>query len=229
MPPSQPPPWTGEESRLPPRSRGGLGWGRCLNLTAKTLINAPYTHARHATLRSPLSKPQHGFSPNPNPLFIQRNPTSSSQRCHTFNNNTANGTGNCHPSVPSETACTQNAIGARDLPRLVRLECPRTIITKNTRAPPHPTTRTFNLHPQVHFTPPHHKRRPSPPRALLPLVLWCPHLVALHPPTPPTRRRPLRQGAPARVLARAHTADRVRHIQRAQRFGVASPVADTQQ
>jgi hypothetical protein len=38
MPPSQPPPWTGEESRLPPRPRGGLGWGLCLNLTAKTLI-----------------------------------------------------------------------------------------------------------------------------------------------------------------------------------------------
>jgi len=38
MPPSQPPPWTGEEPRLPPRPRGGLGWGRCLNLTAKTLI-----------------------------------------------------------------------------------------------------------------------------------------------------------------------------------------------
>jgi hypothetical protein len=28
--PSQPPPWTGEESRLPPRPRGGLGWGLCL-------------------------------------------------------------------------------------------------------------------------------------------------------------------------------------------------------
>jgi len=38
MPPSQPPPWTGEEPRLPPRSRGGLGWGRCLNLYAKALI-----------------------------------------------------------------------------------------------------------------------------------------------------------------------------------------------
>ena len=38
MPPSQPPPWTGEEPRLPPRPRGGLGWGLCLNLTAKTLI-----------------------------------------------------------------------------------------------------------------------------------------------------------------------------------------------
>jgi hypothetical protein len=100
---------------------------------------------------------------------------------------------------------------------------------KHPLAPPHPTTRTFNLHPQVHFTPPHHKRRPSPARALLPLVLWCPHLVALHPPTPPPRRRPLRQGAPARVLARAHTADRVRQLQLAQRFGVASPVAHTQQ
>jgi len=41
MPPSQPPPWTGEEPRLPPRSRGGLGWGLCLNLTAKTLISLP--------------------------------------------------------------------------------------------------------------------------------------------------------------------------------------------
>ena len=39
MPPSQPPPWTGEKPRLPPRSRGGLGWGLCLNLTAKTLTN----------------------------------------------------------------------------------------------------------------------------------------------------------------------------------------------
>jgi hypothetical protein len=39
MPPSQPPPWTGEEPRLPPRPRGGLGWGLCLNLTAKTLIS----------------------------------------------------------------------------------------------------------------------------------------------------------------------------------------------
>jgi len=38
MPPSQPPPWTGEEPRLPPRPRGGLGWGRCLNLYAKALI-----------------------------------------------------------------------------------------------------------------------------------------------------------------------------------------------
>jgi hypothetical protein len=41
---------------------------------------------------------------------------------------------------------------------------------KHPRAPSHPTTRTFNLHPQVHFTPPHHKRHPLPPRALLPLV-----------------------------------------------------------
>jgi hypothetical protein len=38
-PPSQPPPWTGEEPRLPPRPRGGLGWGLCSNLTAKTLTN----------------------------------------------------------------------------------------------------------------------------------------------------------------------------------------------
>ena len=37
-PPSQPPPWTGEEPRLPPRPRGRLGWGLCSNLTAKTLI-----------------------------------------------------------------------------------------------------------------------------------------------------------------------------------------------
>jgi hypothetical protein len=39
MPPSQPPPWTGEEPRLPPRPQGGLGWGRCLNLYAKALTN----------------------------------------------------------------------------------------------------------------------------------------------------------------------------------------------
>jgi hypothetical protein len=33
--PSQPPPWTGEEPRLPPCPRGGLGWGaRYLNLYA---------------------------------------------------------------------------------------------------------------------------------------------------------------------------------------------------
>jgi hypothetical protein len=51
---------------------------------------------------------------------------------------------------------------------------------KHPRAPSYPTTRTFNLHPQVHFTPPHHKRRPSPARALLPLVLRRPHLVAIH-------------------------------------------------
>ena len=38
MPTSQPPPWTGEEPRLSPRPRGGLGWGRCLNLYAKALI-----------------------------------------------------------------------------------------------------------------------------------------------------------------------------------------------
>jgi hypothetical protein len=61
---------------------------------------------------------------------------------------------------------------------------------KHPLAPSHPTTRTFNLHPQVHLTPPHHKRHPLPPRALLPLVFGCPHLVALHPPTPPPRRRP---------------------------------------
>jgi hypothetical protein len=72
-------------------------------------INAPSTHARHATRRSPLSKPQHGFSPNPKPLFIQRNPTSTSQRCHNFNTNTSNGTGNCHPPCPSGIACTQQA------------------------------------------------------------------------------------------------------------------------
>ena len=64
--------------------------------------NPPYTHALHATRRSPLSKPQHGSSPNPKPLFIQRNPTS--QRCHNFNNNTSNGTGNCQPPAPSDTA-----------------------------------------------------------------------------------------------------------------------------
>ena len=34
-----PPPYTGEE--LPSRARGGLGWGLCLNLTAKTLT-LPY-------------------------------------------------------------------------------------------------------------------------------------------------------------------------------------------
>jgi hypothetical protein len=39
LPPSYPPPYTGEE--LPPRVRGGLGWGLCLNLTAKTLT-LPY-------------------------------------------------------------------------------------------------------------------------------------------------------------------------------------------
>ena len=83
-------------------------------------IATPHTPT-HATLRSPLSKPQHGFSPNPNPLFKHRNPTSTSQRCHNCNNNSSNDTGNCHPSVPSETACTQNAIGARDLSRGVRL------------------------------------------------------------------------------------------------------------
>jgi len=45
----------------------------------------------------------------------------ASQRCHNCNNTTSNDTGNCQPPVPSETACTQNAIGARDLPRGVRL------------------------------------------------------------------------------------------------------------
>jgi hypothetical protein len=103
---------------------------------------------------------------------------------------------------------------------------PRTIITKNIRSP-HPPTRTRNLHQQAHRTPPHHKRHPSPAPALLPLIFGRPHGVALHPPTPPPRRRVLRQGAPTRVLARAHAADRVRQLQRAQRFGVAPPVADT--
>ena len=37
--PSQPPPWTGEEPRLPPRPRGGLGWGQCSNLCAQVLAN----------------------------------------------------------------------------------------------------------------------------------------------------------------------------------------------
>ena len=46
-PPSQPPPWTGEEPRLPPRPRGGLGWGRCLNLYARALISlSPNTFPR---------------------------------------------------------------------------------------------------------------------------------------------------------------------------------------
>jgi hypothetical protein len=79
----------------------------------------------------------------------------------------------------------------------------------------------------IRTAPAHRQRHPLPAPALLPLIFGRPHGVALHPPTPPPRRRTLRQGAPARALARAHTADRVRHIQRAQRFGVAPPVADT--
>jgi transposase len=57
MPPSQPPPWTGEEPRLPPRPRGGLGWGRCLNLTAKTLTTCSPVQAELKALwarREPL-------------------------------------------------------------------------------------------------------------------------------------------------------------------------------
>jgi hypothetical protein len=57
---------------------------------------------------------------------------------------------------------------------------------KHPLAPPHPTTRTFNPHQQVQLTPPHRQRYPLPPRALLPLVLRCPHWVAIHPPTPST-------------------------------------------
>jgi hypothetical protein len=55
---------------------------------------------------------------------------------------------------------------------------------------------------------------------------------ASRPPCQPREKKPTplrRQGAPARVLARAHQADRVRHIQRAQRLGVAPPAADAQQ
>jgi hypothetical protein len=143
------------------------------------------------TPRSPLSTPQHGFSPSPNPLFIQRNPTSTSQRCHTFNNNTFNDTGNCHPSVPSETACTQNAISARDLPCLVRLECPRTIITKNTRAP-HPTRR----HGPSTFT----RKCTSRPRTTSDTrchpVRCCHFSLGVHTWSLYTRRRPRPEGAP---------------------------------
>jgi hypothetical protein len=66
MPPSQPPPWTGEEPRLPPRSRGGLGWGLCLNLTAKTLthsISTPHTPTRSTPRSAPRCQNPNTASP----------------------------------------------------------------------------------------------------------------------------------------------------------------------
>jgi hypothetical protein len=219
---------------VPPARRGNLkegGFNRACfcKLWSPRLVSTPRTPT-HATLRSPLSKPQHGFSPNPKPLFIQRNPTSTSQRCHTFNNNCFNGTGNCHPSVPSETACTQNAIGARDLPRLVRLECPRTIITKNTRSPhpirrhgPSTFTRKCTLRPR---TTSGARRQPA----------RCCHLsCGVHTWSLYTRRRPRPEGAPC---GRAHQREslRVRTQQTVcgtssvpNAWVVASPVAHTQQ
>ena len=70
LPPSKPTPKTGEELGLPPRVRGGLGWGRCLNLCAKTFTNRvdkvydclhaseTLAHPANAALGTRASRPQ---------------------------------------------------------------------------------------------------------------------------------------------------------------------------
>jgi hypothetical protein len=69
---------------------------------------------------------------------------------------------------------------------------------------------------------------PSPARALLPLLLWRPLLVAIHARTPPPCGGFRRQVAPARVFARAHQAGRMRQVPLPQRLGVAAPIAHAQ-
>ena len=60
--------------------------------------NAPYTHALHATLRSPPSNPQHGFSPSPNPLFNHASHPTRQHEPSTFTN-----TRTSRPRTPSGT------------------------------------------------------------------------------------------------------------------------------
>jgi hypothetical protein len=139
-----------------------------------------------------------------------------------------------HRQPPSALVITHRVYPKRH--RLARLALLRALVMpphhkhkKHSLAPAQPTTRTQHLHRQAHRTPPHRHRHLLPARALAPFLLRCPHLVAVDPPTPPTRSGLSGQLAPARVFARAHTTNRMRQVQLPQRFGVAPPVAHAQQ
>jgi hypothetical protein len=118
-----------------------------------------------------------------------------------------------HRQPPSALVITNRVYPKRH--RLARLALLRALVMpphhkhkKHSLAPPQPTTRTQHLHRQAHRTPPHRHRHLLPARALAPFLLRCPHLVAVDPPTPPTRSGLSGQLAPARVFARAHTTNR---------------------
>jgi hypothetical protein len=181
----------------------------------------PKRHTSPTNTASPLTQTRSSSTETPPPP-----PNAATTSTTTPPTAQATATRPCHhkPRVPKTPSAHATCS------RFVRLGCPRTTSTKNTRLPhrnrrhrPSTCTDNRNARPRTVSATCCHSVRSRH------CCLRRPHWVAIHARTPPTRSGFRGQVAPARVLARAHTTDNLRQVQLAQRLGIAPSVAHTQQ